>query len=109
MRPFFTLFFIAMTGALFSGLLISQSVLATFGIHLDVSRSWRSIHELLSDASLLLLGVHVALHWKWSVVNLNRYLLNPVRSLFQRRSRRAMRAQRSSSAIGSGPSAVIPP
>lgn len=89
-----TLFFIAMTGALFSGLLISQSVLATFGIHLDVSRSWRSIHELLSDASLLLLGVHVALHWKWSVVNLNRYLLNPVRSLFQRPSLpQAFRAQ----------------
>src|SRR6476620_4510766 len=57
-----TLFFIVMTGTLFSGLLISESVLATFGIHLDVSRSWKSIHVLLSDASVILLGVHFALH-----------------------------------------------
>ena len=33
-----TLFFISMTGTIFSGLLISESVLSTFGIHLDVSR-----------------------------------------------------------------------
>jgi len=81
-----TLFFIVMTGTLFSGLLISESVLATFGIHLDVSRSWKSIHVLLSDASVILLGVHFALHLKWVVTNIGRYIVNPIRGLFQRRT-----------------------
>ena len=81
-----TLFFTAMTGTLFSGLLISESVLSTLGIHLDVSRSWRSIHVLMSDASVVMLGVHFALHWKWVVTNIGRHVLNPIRGLFQRRS-----------------------
>jgi hypothetical protein len=81
-----TLFFIAMTGAIFSGLLISESVLATFGIHLDVSQSWRSIHTLMSDASVMLLGVHFALHLKWVGTNIKRYILNPIRGLFQQRA-----------------------
>jgi len=81
-----TLFFIAMTGTIFSGLMISESVLSTFGIHLDVSRSWKSIHTLLSDASVIMLGVHFALHLKWVGTNINRYILNPIRGLFQRRA-----------------------
>jgi hypothetical protein len=81
-----TLFFIAMTGVMFSGLLISESVLATFGIQLDMDRNWKSIHVLLSDASVILLGIHFALHWKWVVTNIGRYVLNPIRGLFQRRA-----------------------
>ena len=80
------LFFIAMTGSLFSGLMISKDVLSTLGIQLgDVSRSWKSIHNLMSDASLIMLGIHFALHWKWVVTNVGRYIVSPVRSLFQRR------------------------
>jgi len=78
------LFFISMTGSLFSGLMISESVLSTFGIHLNVSQSWRSIHTLMSDVSLIMLGIHFALHWKWVTTNLGRYLVNPVRNLFKR-------------------------
>ncbi len=81
-----TLFFIAMTGSLFSGLMISQSVLSTLGIQLDVSSSWKSIHSLMSDASVLLLGLHFALHFKWVVTNMGRYVVNPIRGLFQRGS-----------------------
>jgi len=81
-----TLFFIAMTGTIFSGLMISESVLSTFGIHLDISRSWKSIHTLMSDTSVILLGVHFALHLKWVGTNIGRYIVNPIRGLFQRRS-----------------------
>jgi hypothetical protein len=81
-----TLFFIAMTGSLFSGLMISESVLATFGIQLNASGSWRSLHFLLSDVSVALLGVHFALHLKWVGTNINRYSLSPIRNLFQRRA-----------------------
>ena len=79
-----TLFFIAMTGSLFSGLLISKDVMSFLGIQLDVSRSWKSIHVLLSDASVILLGVHFALHWKWVVTHTGRYIVSPIRGLFQR-------------------------
>ncbi len=81
-----TLFFIVVTGTLFSGLMISQSVLSTLGIQLAVSPGWKSIHFLLSDASVILLGVHFALHWKWVLTNISRYILNPIRNLFQRRA-----------------------
>lgn len=80
------LFFIVMIGVLFSGLMISKSVLLTLGIQLAASGARRSIHFMLSDASVVLLGVHVALHWKWVVTNIGRYVLNPLRGLFQRRA-----------------------
>lgn len=79
------LFFIALTGSLFSGLMISKDILATLGIQLgEVSRSWKSIHSLTSDASLILLGIHFALHWKWIVSCIGRYIVSPVASLFNR-------------------------
>ncbi|PKN93412.1 MAG: hypothetical protein CVU44_11045 [Chloroflexi bacterium HGW-Chloroflexi-6] len=79
------LFFVAMTGVMFSGLMISKDVLATLGIQLtEVSRNWKSIHSLTSDASLILLGIHFALHWKWIFTNLNRYVVSPIVNLFSR-------------------------
>jgi uncharacterized protein DUF4405 len=81
-----TLFFVAMTGTLFSGLMISQSVLSTLGIHLAVSGAWKSIHFLMSDVSVIMLGVHFALHLKWVGISINRYILNPIRGLFQPRA-----------------------
>jgi len=38
-----TLFFIAMTGTLFSGLLISKDVMSTLGIQLNISQRWMEI------------------------------------------------------------------
>jgi hypothetical protein len=60
--------------------------MSALGIQLDVSRSWKSIHTLTSDASVILLGIHFALHWKWIVTTSGRYIVTPIRSLFQRRS-----------------------
>jgi hypothetical protein len=79
------LFFIAMTGSFFSGLLISKDVMSAFGIQLNVGGGWKSIHVLMSDASVIMLGLHVALHWKWIVTSIGRYIVNPVRNAFQRR------------------------
>lgn len=78
------LFFIAMTGTLFSGLMISKDVMSTLGIQFNASGSWKMLHSLLSDASVLILGLHVAMHWKWIVNSFGRYVVSPVRSLFQR-------------------------
>lgn len=78
------LFFISMTTAMLSGLLISKSVMSTLGIQLNASHGWESIHKLAADTSLIMLGLHFALHFKWVVANLKRYLVSPVVRLFQR-------------------------
>ncbi len=80
-----TLFFIAMTGSFFTGILISKDVMSALGIQLNVSGGWNSLHALMSDASVILLGVHVALHWKWIVNSIGRYIVSPIGELFQRR------------------------
>lgn len=49
-----------------------------------MSGSWKAIHSLASDASLVFLGIHTALHWKWIVTNLGRYIVTPLRGLLQR-------------------------
>jgi hypothetical protein len=80
------LFFIAMTGSFFSGLLISKDVMSVLGIQLNAGGGWKSIHTLTSDLSVVLLGIHFALHWKWIVTSIGRYIVNPIRGLFGRRS-----------------------
>jgi hypothetical protein len=78
-----SLLFVAMTAAMLSGLMISKNVLPTFGIQLDVSRSWRSIHSLSANASLVFVALHFALHWKWVVTNVQRYIISPLSGLVQ--------------------------
>jgi len=77
-----TLFFITMLGSLISGLMISESVMSTLGIQLTVDRSMRMLHSAFSNASMAVLAVHVALHWKWVINSLGRYVLNPIQNLF---------------------------
>ncbi len=83
------LLFIAMTASMFSGLLISKSILETLGIQLNVGRSWKTLHNLTSDFSVILLGVHFALHFKWLISALKRHLITPISGLFQRSRPRA--------------------
>jgi len=80
------LFFIAMTATCFSGFMISRSIFSTLGIQFSTGRGWESIHKLTADASLILLGIHLALHWKWVIVNIGQYILAPIRNLFHRSS-----------------------
>lgn len=79
------LFFITMTAVTLSGLLISKDVMSFLGIQLDAGSNWKMIHKLASDWSLILLGIHFALHWKWVVTNIAHYIVSPIRTLFQPR------------------------
>jgi hypothetical protein len=71
------LFMVSMVAVMLSGILISRSFLQTLGIKLEASRSWRSIHSLSANTTLLLLGIHFALHWNWIVNSVARYILEP--------------------------------
>lgn len=59
--------FVAAVTVMLSGLLISQSVARTLGITIVPDALWVSTHAWSADATVLLLLVHFALHWRWIV------------------------------------------
>jgi len=69
-----TLLFIVMTIIIATGLMISEAALPLLGFQLPHDHIWSQIHRLASDAAVLLIGFHVALHWRW-IVNSTRRLL----------------------------------
>lgn len=75
------LFFIDMTLIIFTGIMISEAALPLLGIRFDPNFLWRRLHSMTADAGVFILGLHVALHWKWIVNTTKRYLLKPVLSL----------------------------
>jgi hypothetical protein len=76
---------VAMVGLMLSGILISRSILPVLGIQLSASPAWRFLHSALADLALIMVGLHFALHWKWILNTGNRYILQPVKSLFPNR------------------------
>jgi hypothetical protein len=77
------LVFLAFITVMLSGLMISRTVFPALGITVQGARAWRQIHSLSADATLLLIGLHFAMHWKWIVSAVQRYILAPVGSLFR--------------------------
>jgi hypothetical protein len=69
-----TFFFLLMTTALMSGLLISESVLPMLGVSLVVDPFWVMLHDMSANLSLLMLAIHLAMHWQWIVNAFNRYV-----------------------------------
>ena len=69
------LLFIDMTVIMFTGVMISRAVLPALGIQLSAGFAWRSIHSLASDAGVIIIGLHAALHWDWIVSTFNRFVL----------------------------------
>ena len=61
------LIFIGFTVIMISGLLISQAILPFFGWPMPHDAYWRWIHDVSTDLTLLLGGLHLALHWDWIV------------------------------------------
>jgi hypothetical protein len=59
--------FVAGVTVMLSGLLVSQSVMKAVGIAVTPSALWASTHSWSADATILLLLVHFALHWRWIV------------------------------------------
>ena len=72
------LLFIMMTVTIFSGLMISESALPLLGIRPAHAGIWRMLHSSSADATVFLIGLHVALHWHWIVSTLDRLLIKPV-------------------------------
>jgi len=78
------LLFIAFTAVMLSGILISKAILPSLGIRVQENMVWRQLHSLTADLSILLLGLHFALSWKWVVTALKRFLVEPVANLVKK-------------------------
>ena len=66
-------FFIFMTVVIFTGIMVSEIALPLFGIHFEKNFTWHFLHNLSADITLIILGLHIALHWKWVVLMTKRY------------------------------------
>lgn len=76
--------FIDMVVAIFTGLMISRSALPWLGISLPGGFGWRGLHSLSSNLLLVIVALHVGIHWKWILNVIWRYALNPIFSLGQK-------------------------
>lgn len=59
------LLFVAFTLVTYSGIAISESAMPFLGIGMFDNRAWRSLHHTFSNLSLIIIAVHVAIHWRW--------------------------------------------
>ena len=70
---------IAMTVVVFSGLVTSEVALPFLGLTVTIDSFWVFMHEISANLVLLLLGVHLALHWDWIKRAFNRYVVAALR------------------------------
>jgi len=59
------IFYLAMLIVILSGFLISEAILPQIGVQLQIQPFWAEIHDLFSNLLMPLLGIHMAMHWKW--------------------------------------------
>lgn len=68
---------------MFSGIMISEAIMPTIGITLPSNFTWRWLHSLSADLSILIVGLHVGLHWSWIINCLKRVFTRPTNKLMQ--------------------------
>ncbi len=59
-----------------SGLMISKTVVPFFGLTLPQNMSWKELHELSTNITMILMGLHMAVHWSW-ITNMVKHLFVP--------------------------------
>jgi hypothetical protein len=80
------LVFLAFTVTVTSGLVISKVVAPTPGLQVLSSHAWNGIHSTASNATLLLVALHFALHWSWVRETCQRLLVAPFKQDLPARS-----------------------
>lgn len=64
--------FILIVIELFSGIQISQIALPYFGLKTINDQTWRLLHNLALNWTLLLVGLHVSMNWSWILTAIRR-------------------------------------
>lgn len=73
------LLLVAFTVVIGSGLMISEAVAPFLGLQAAAGGVWTSLHYLSSELIIWIAGLHVAVHWKWVVNAVQRYMVQPLR------------------------------
>lgn len=71
-RWFDVVLFAAMVVVIYSGFMISESILPDFGIEPTANTFWSTLHNAGGNLLILLVGVHLAMHWTWIKRNIGR-------------------------------------
>lgn len=58
-----------------SGIMISEAVVPMLGLTLPMNLTWLGLHEVSANLSLIIMGLHIALHWNWIVTTTKRVFL----------------------------------
>ena len=64
--------FVGMVIVIYSGFLISESMLPDLGIDTVATGFWSTVHDAGGNLLILLVGIHIAMHWPWIKRNLGR-------------------------------------
>ena len=68
------LLFIVIVLVSFSGIIISEAVLPALGITVSINSYWTGIHDLTGNLFMVLMGIHLAMHWRWLLNAFKRYI-----------------------------------
>jgi len=63
---------------IFTGLAISKVAMPALGVQIAESGAWKMLHRTTADAAVMIIGLHVALHWSWIVKTGKKYLVSPI-------------------------------
>jgi hypothetical protein len=55
-----------------SGIMISESAMPALNIVLPMNFAWRRLHDMSANIALLIMGLHLAMHWNWIVTTFKR-------------------------------------
>lgn len=71
-RTLDVLLFIGMVIVIYSGFLVSESILPDFGIDPEATVFWSNLHNASGNLLILLVGIHIAMHMPWIKRNIGR-------------------------------------
>ena len=57
------------------GIMISEVAIPTLGFTLPINFAWRRLHDMSANLALLIMGLHIAMHWNWIVTTFKRVFL----------------------------------
>jgi len=63
-----------------SGIMISESAMPALGIALPMNFAWRRLHDMSANLALLIMGLHLAMHWNWIVTTVKRVFFGAKRN-----------------------------
>src|SRR5262249_27233315 len=59
-----------------TGIGVSNTLGIRFGTLRALMVGWVRIHVIASEISIILVGLHIAVHWKWIIASSRKYLFN---------------------------------